>query len=45
MNDYPLGMTAAVDPKGMDGISVTNVAERAGQYIRKFLTKNLKEIK
>ena len=36
MNNYPLVMTAAVDPKGMDGISVTNVAERAGQYLGTF---------
>lgn len=36
MFEYPLVMTAAVDPKGMDGLSVTDVKERAGQYLGTF---------
>ena len=32
MNE-PLVMTSAVDPKGMTGLSVNDVRERAGQYL------------
>ena len=31
--DFPLVMTAAIDPKGMAGLSVNDVSERAGQYL------------
>ena len=31
--EYPLVMTAAIDPKGMGGLSVNDVKERAGQYL------------
>ncbi|MBR0458803.1 MAG: hypothetical protein IJJ26_06175 [Victivallales bacterium] len=30
---FPLVMTAAVDPKGMPGLSVNDVSERANQYL------------
>lgn len=32
-DSYPLVMTAAIDTKGMSGVSVQDVKERAGQYL------------